>query len=246
MAAPYRTTGLVLGRSNFGEADRIITFLTPDHGKLKLVARGVRKIKSRLGGHLEPFGFVELMCAPGRGQLDVITSARLADYYPQITDNYDRLSRAHMVAQLLSGLTSEGQPQPEVYQLAREVYAALATTDQLSLLELYVKLRLLDTIGYRPDLAACSTCGESGGETSYRLNPDRGGLTCAGCGLGGIIIENGAIKLWRLLLDQSFTTVSAIDGASQAAESSLTACDDFYCYHFGRAFRPTLALEQAA
>ncbi len=246
MAAPYRTTGLVLGRSNFGEADRIITFLTPDHGKLKLVARGVRKIKSRLGGHLEPFGFVELMCAPGRGQLDVITSAQLQSYYPQLTEDYGRLARAHMVAQLLSGLATEGQPQPEVYRLAHEVYAALATTDQLSLLELYVKLRLLDIIGYRPELASCSICGQSDAATTYRLNPERGGLTCISCGLGGTNIDNGAIKLWRLLLDRSFTTVSAVAGVSQAAEGSLAACDDFYGYHFGRAFRPTLTLEPSA
>lgn len=246
MGATYRTTGLVLGRTNFGEADRIITLITPDHGKIKVVARGVRRIKSRLGGHLEPFGFVDLMCAVGRGNLDVVTSARLTTYYPQVMTDYSRLGLAHMMALLLGGLTSEGQAQPEVYLLAREAYEALATTNQLVLLELYVKLNLLGTIGYRPDMTGCVVCGEAGADARYRLSPESGGLTCAICDFGGVAMDTPTIKLWRLVLERSFAVVGAIQGAGAAAEGSLAACDDFYGYHFGRAFRPTLVLEPLA
>lgn len=77
----YQTTGLVIGRTNFGESDRIIRFITPDYGKISAVARGVRKIKSRLAGHLEPLGTVMLSLTTGRSNIDVITGARLL-YYP--------------------------------------------------------------------------------------------------------------------------------------------------------------------
>ena len=68
----YLTKGIVIGRTNFGEADRIVRFFTPDRGKLSAIAKGIRKIKSRSGGHLELFGEVSLMLATGRG-LDIVT-----------------------------------------------------------------------------------------------------------------------------------------------------------------------------
>ena len=79
--ATYQTTGIVIGRTNFGEADRVLRVLTAERGKIGLMARGVRKIKSRSGGHLEPYGEVALSLAEGRGALDVVTGARLV-WYP--------------------------------------------------------------------------------------------------------------------------------------------------------------------
>ncbi len=113
-------------RMNLGEADRIITFITPDHGKLKAVARGVRRIKSRLAGHLELFGDVQLMLARGHN-LDVITSARAAQSHLAIADDLERLSQAYLMAEMVDKLVREESVGPGVYRL---VHGRIAFLDQ--------------------------------------------------------------------------------------------------------------------
>src|SRR5438045_828289 len=102
----YKTTGIVLRRMNLGEADRIITILTRDHGKVRAVAKGVRRIKSRMAGHLELFGAVELMFAEGRN-LDIITSARLMRSAELLSDTPKTLGYAFLLTEMLDRLIDE-------------------------------------------------------------------------------------------------------------------------------------------
>jgi DNA repair protein RecO (recombination protein O) len=97
----YQTTGIVIGRTNFGEADRIVRFITPEQGKLSAVAKGVRRIKSRLAGHLEVFAESQLTLATGRN-LDVIASARLTWYPHQLIADFQRISLASSFASHIS------------------------------------------------------------------------------------------------------------------------------------------------
>jgi recombinational DNA repair protein (RecF pathway) len=89
----YQTTGIIIGRTNFGEADRVVRFITPEHGKVAAVAKGIRKIKSRSGGHLELFGEAALMLISGRN-LETVASARLIWYPHQLVGDYQRLGLA--------------------------------------------------------------------------------------------------------------------------------------------------------
>src|SRR5688572_2993058 len=155
----YPTKGIVIGRTNFGEADRVVRFFTPDRGKLSAVAKGVRRIKSRSGGHLELFGEVNLMLTPGRN-LDIVTSARLLWYPHQLVGDYERLGLAFAIAAAVDRLTEPDQPAPALYGVVREALAALDTGATGPLIELWFKLRLLGTLGYRPELGSCIICGQ--------------------------------------------------------------------------------------
>lgn len=234
----YQTTGIVIGRTNFGEADRIIRFITPEHGKLSAVARGVRKIKSRAAGHLELFGEVGLMLANGRN-LDIITSARLAWYPHQLTVDYTRLGLAYAFASMTDRVSEERHAQPELYAHLRDALRALETGSTGPLIELWYKLRLLNLAGYRPELTACMICGQHSPHAIYYFDAARGGITCeSDAGATSRPISPSTIKLWRLLSDYPYATVANIADAPALATASLPACDEFFEHHLGRAFHP--------
>jgi DNA repair protein RecO (recombination protein O) len=236
----YQTTGIIIGRTNFGEADRVIRILTADHGKISAVAKGVRKIKSRSGGHLELFGEVNLMLATGRN-LDIITSARLRWYPHALTGGYDRLGLAFALVLAVDRLTEPGQAHPALYDLLNEALRALDAGAAGPLPELWFKLRLLDILGYRPDLTACIVCGRHDPDTTYTFSPERGGLVCAAdAGLGDLPLTHDDIKCWRLLASHPYATISHITGAAAMATTGLPACDAFYEFHLGRAFHPDM------
>lgn len=234
--ATYAAIGIVIGRTNFGEADRIVRFLTPGQGKISAVAKGVRKIKSRSGGHLELFGEVQLMLAEGRN-LPVVTSARLTYYPHQLSARYETLQLAFLVGRMIDRLIEEHQPQPEAYALLGETVRELDGGAGGPLVELWFKLRLLQVLGYRPELGACVTCGGQDPDGTYFFSPERGGIVDEPCrGAADRPMSREAIKLWRLLSDQSYAVVARVEGAAALATDSIASCDEFYEYHLGRAF----------
>jgi DNA repair protein RecO (recombination protein O) len=146
-----------------------------------------------------------------------------------------------MFAGMLDRLLEERQPHPELYDVLLEALHALDEDGDGSLIELWFKLRLVSQLGYRPDLTACSICGEHSGDANYYFSPERGGIldeTCRDASSRAMSAET--IKLWRLLLDHPYATMSRITGARQIAAGSLVDCDEFYQYHLGRAFSPDM------
>ncbi len=241
--ATYKTIGIVLKRHNLGEADRIVTFITADRGKLKAVARGVRRIGSRQAGHLELFSRVELMLAEGRN-LDIVTSARLRHYPEPVALDYQRLRLGFIFASLLDRLI-EGDRGYGVYELALAGFDELERSGASAQVELWFKLRLLELLGYRPNLEHCRRCEAVLTAESF-IDAAAGGVVCArhGAALDGgeyqaapanlAPIEPGGLVLWRRLLDTERLRVAADD--EPQASATLPVCDTFYEYIFGRAF----------
>lgn len=238
--AIYPTSGIIIGRHNVGEADRIIVVLTPERGVIRGVARGVRKIKSRLAGHLELFCESELMLAEGRN-LDVITSARLIRHL-DIADDYDRMRLAYLCAEMVNRLGTDSGHHEGLYALLSAAYAGLADGADATL-ELWFKLRLLDCLGYRPELRGCMICQANGGEHEYLFNVELGGLVDLGCSTpGNHALTHDQIKLWRLMLERPLATVRGLDGAELLAVATLPVCNEFYDYTFGKRFRSSEVL----
>lgn len=232
----YKATGIVLRRTNLGEADRIITALTREHGKVRAVAKGVRRIKSRMAGHLEPFGVVELMFATGRN-LDIITSARLIRSGDNISITPEALSYGFLLAEMLDKLIEEGVEQAPLYEAVEACYEDLSRRGGDAVVELFFKLRLLDSLGYHPRLDGCSICGESDAEMQYFFVPEIGGIVDGACTSSRLFpMEINRIKLWRLMLSHPLVQVRRLHGAGPLAIQSLEACNNFYDYTFGKRF----------
>jgi DNA repair protein RecO (recombination protein O) len=171
----YRTEAIVLRRSNFGEADRLLTLYTPEWGKLRVIAKGVRKPTSRKGGHLELFTHSRLLVAKGRN---------LHSFRP-LREDLLRTGWAYYAAELLDRFVEEGIEDRPLFKLFLATLGWLCEDVDLDLTARFYELRLLALVGYRPQLFHCLACqAEVEPGTTPFFSPASGGLLCSRCGEG--------------------------------------------------------------
>jgi DNA repair protein RecO (recombination protein O) len=191
----YDDRGVVLRTHKLGEADRIVTFLSRDHGKVRAVAKGVRKTKSRFGGRLEPPTHVSLLLYQGR-ELDIVTQAETIDHFGALRDDYDRLSRAVSMLEAADQLGLEREPNPRLYQMLVGALRTLATRDAPLVVAAFF-LKLLDLEGYRPQVEACVACGTDSGLVAWAI--EEGGLRCSAHRQGSAISPEAVAVVQRVL-----------------------------------------------
>ena len=204
----YRTEAIILRRSDYGEADRILTLYTPRFGKRRAIAKGVRKTTSRLAGHIELFTRVQLMLAEGRN-LDIVTQAQIIAPYRDLRLDLERISYAYYIAELLDKLTTDEEGQSPAYALLAETLDALDTAPRPELAVRRFELRLLTLIGYRPYLFQCASCQEDLTEEAGHWTPS-GGMLCPRCAAsdpGAVPISLAAFKALRFMQRQPLEAV---------------------------------------
>jgi DNA repair protein RecO (recombination protein O) len=204
----YRLEAIVLRRQDLGEADRLTTVYSQQRGKLRLVAKGVRKPRSRKAGHLEPFTRVALQVAKGR-ELDLITQAETLEAFPALREDLERIGRGALVLELVDRFVfEEGEENPAIYQLLLRTLERLAAGQQRpEAVLLYFQVRLLELAGFRPDFFHCVACGAGirpqGQYFSYHL----GGVLCPDCGARdgrAVALSLAGLKVLRHYLRSSF------------------------------------------
>ncbi len=181
----YRDEAVVLRTHKLGEADRIITLLSRQHGKVRAVARGVRRTSSKFGARLEPFSHVDLQFATGR-TLDVITQAvTLHAYSEPLAHDYERYTTGQVLVETADRLVTEvGEPAVQQYQLLVGALHALtgggadAPRPAAMVMDAYL-LRATALAGYAPSLSDCARCGASGPHEAF--SPQLGGMVCRRC-----------------------------------------------------------------
>ena len=179
----YRSEAVVLERHDFGEADRVLVLFTRQRGKLRAVAKGVRRTTSRLAGHLELFTHVELQLARGR-ELDLITQAETRNPFRALREDLGRTSHAYHVAELADALTEDQAEQPELFELLIQTFAALESTPDPRLTVDHYQVKLLGIAGFRPSLSYCLLCREELQPGANFFSPFLGGALCPRCGRG--------------------------------------------------------------
>lgn len=146
------TEAIVLTRTDFGEADRILTLLTPEQGKLRLIAKGVRRVKSKLAGGIELFSVTNLSYIKGRGEIGTLVSSRLEKHYGNIVKDIDRTMLGYALIKQIHKAT-EDEPEPEYFTLLQQSFEALDDAAiPLSAVQLSFSAQLLLLGGYGPNL----------------------------------------------------------------------------------------------
>lgn len=176
-----RVEAVVLRHSDWGEADRLLGLFTREQGKLRAVAKGARRLRSRKAGHLEPFTRVALMLARGR-DLWIVTQAETVDAYLELRDDLERIANASYVIELLDRFTYEEGANRPLYQLLVETLGRLSSLDDPFLTVRYYEIRLLDILGFRPELVNCVRCGELIQPQDQYFSALLGGALCPKCG----------------------------------------------------------------
>jgi DNA repair protein RecO (recombination protein O) len=151
----FRTTGLIIKRRNFGEADRLLTILTPAHGKIQALAKGARKPTSRKTGHVELFTQVDLLINVGRN-LDIVSQAEMTEPYQALREDLQRTAYASYIAELTDRMTLDNDADTaDVFDWLALAFGWLCETNDLRLTVRYFEIHLLDAVGFRPELTEC-------------------------------------------------------------------------------------------
>jgi DNA repair protein RecO (recombination protein O) len=202
MAEPrsFRVEAVVLRHSDWGEADRLLTLYTRERGKVRAIAKGARRIRSRKAGHLEPFTRVVLQLARGRDLL-IVTQADTADAYLPLREDLVKTGQAAYAAELIDRFTSEDESEnTQAFRLLTETLARIAAEPDPWLAVRYYEVRLLDLVGFRPQLFRCVRCGEEIRAADQFFSPLAGGILCPRCGSGlpgAWEISTEALKYFR-------------------------------------------------
>lgn len=176
----FRATAVVLRHIEYGEADRILTLYTLEKGKIQAIAKGVRKIRSRKAGHLEPFTQVALFLAKGRN-LAVVTQAEALDSYPGIRADLQRTALAAYVMELLDRFTQEEGENRQLFHLLVDTLGRLNQDEQPETIVRYYEVQLLDLLGFRPELTHCVVCRREIQPEDQYFSAKLGGALCPRC-----------------------------------------------------------------
>ncbi len=191
----YRDHGIVLRTHKLGEADRIVSLVTERHGKVRAVAKGVRKTKSRFGARLEPPSHVALQLYEGR-ELDVITQAESVDHFRHIRTDLDRLGAAVSMLEAVDQLAQEREANPALYRMLLGALRALAAAHgPLVVAGFFWKVLALE--GFRPEVERCVVCGSKEALVAFDLL--EGGAICRQ-DRRGVAISSEALDLLRQIL----------------------------------------------
>ena len=208
----YRTEGIVLRRSDFGEADRLLTLITPEVGKLRVIAKGARKVSSRKAGHVELLMRTDFLIARGRS-LDIVSQAEVIEPYVPLRGDIRRITYGYYLAELVDRFVAEGQESRRLYRLMCDALGWVSTTRDLTLTGRSFELRLLDCCGYRPQLDHCVRCGGEVGAGVCSFGPDDGGVLCHRCGdvgRGSLPISQIALGTLRTVQNQPYALFSRL------------------------------------
>ncbi|MCY4020187.1 MAG: DNA repair protein RecO [Chloroflexi bacterium] len=196
----FRTQAIILSRRDFGESDRLLTLFTPGRGKIRAIAKGARKPKAKLSGHVELFARSDLMIHRGRN-LDIITQAELIDPYLGLREDLRRGAYANYVAELLDRFTAdEDISQSDLFDLLHRTLERVADTADPRLAARYYELRLLDLVGFRPELTACVlTRAELLPEAQFFSNEEGGVVSRAAAAQTGAALASLEVETLKIL-----------------------------------------------
>jgi DNA repair protein RecO (recombination protein O) len=230
----YRDEVVVLRTHKLGEADRIVTMLSRRHGKIRAVAKGVRRTSSRFGARVEPFMVADVLLYKGRS-LDIIQQAEsLGSYGADIAVHYDRYTSAHAMVEAADRL-NEAEATPQQYLLLVGGLRSLAKGDHASrsTLDSYL-LRAMALSGWAPGLTECARCGAPGPHDTFVAQ--QGGMVCRSCApVGAARVATPTASLLQALMAGEWDEVDAAASNTAAAASGLIAA--YAQWHLERGIR---------
>ena len=213
----YRAEAVVLRRHDFGETDRILTLYTPTHGKLRAIAKGVRRITSRRSGHIELLTRVKVFLARGR-ELDILTQAETVEAYRPLREDLYLTACGYYVAELVDRVVADRIENPRLYGLLVSTLERLATDRRPEVALRHFELHLVRVIGYEPVLHRCVICSTNLSPGTHLFASEEGGTVCGGCAAktpGALSLSLNCLKALRWLSQDDYSEVSRLRLSSE-------------------------------
>jgi DNA repair protein RecO (recombination protein O) len=225
----YRTEAIILRRKDIGETDRLLTVLTPEKGKIRVVGKGIRKPRSRKAGHLELFVCAKVLLAKGH-EFDLVTQAEMVNAYRPLREDLLRTAHASYAVELLDKFTPDSEEHRELYELLRHALEWLCTAADVPLATRYYELQLLTLAGFQPQLHRCAQCGEVLKPEDQFFSVLDGGVVCRACAApaegftllrpGLVPLSLNALKVLRYFQTQPYAKATAV-AISQTTQNDV-------------------------
>jgi DNA repair protein RecO (recombination protein O) len=241
-----RVEAVVVRHSNWGEADRLLVLFSRERGKLRAIAKGVRKMHSRKAGHLEPFTKVSLQLARGR-DLWIVTQAETVESYLQIREDLVRTAYASYAVELVERFTYEEGASLPLYQLLQETLKRIASEEDCYLAVRYFEIHALDLAGFRPELTRCVGCGREIRAEDQFFDAGLGGALCPDCGLKTTTsrqITMEGLKYLRHLQRSSYREAARAQIPERARREIETILQAYITYQLERSLNSPEFLQQ--
>ena len=224
------TKGIVLSRTNFGEAYRILTFLTADHGKIRAIAKGVRKQKSKLAGGIEIFSISDLTFLEGRSEINTLMSSRLDKHYANIVKNLERTAAAYELIRLTNKVT-EDAPEAAYFNLLNSGFIALDDDAiDLGLIQVWFAAQLLKIAGHMPNLRTDQAGKKLQTGKTYEFNFDTMGFQQSRAEHDAFNADQ--IKFLRLLFsDNQPKTLQKVEGINALVAATAPTVQTMLATH---------------
>jgi DNA repair protein RecO (recombination protein O) len=235
----YAEQGIVLRYHKLGEADRIVTILTQGEGKIRAVAKGVRKTRSKFGARLDPYTHVDLILYRGR-DLDIVSGADIISAFPNVRADYARFTAAQVIAEAVEKLAEERERNTRLFLLTLNAFRSLDAddADPDACADGFL-LRVTTLAGFRPSLDACAECGDP---AATRFNASQGGLICERCRDGAAVsVGEATIPYLRALVNEE--PVADVPARSKREGGLLIRT--YLEYHLNRPLRAPTHLERS-
>jgi DNA repair protein RecO (recombination protein O) len=243
----YKSEAVIIKRSDLGEADKILTILTPHFGKLRVVAKGVRKVTSRLAGHVELFTRSQMLLAKARN-LDIVTQSMTTDAYRPLHDDLSRVAHAYYAAELLDAMVPDAQESYPVYKLLVEALRILSEDGRPDRVLRWYEMQLLGYMGYAPELTDCVQCRSEIAQTVNGFSAALGGVICTSCRRAGVgrDLSVNALKVLRLMQHNPYSAVSRLRIDPDLHDELQATMQSYITYILERELRSTHFIKSAA
>lgn len=241
----YKTEAIVLKHLALGEADYLLTLYSPYMGKLRAVAKGARRVKSRLGGHIDPLMRASFLINKGQN-LDTISQAEVLNGHRTVREDLEKLAKALYVAELVDAITPDEHPNYETYRLLSEMLSSLSE-DSSQLLLQFFQLHLLDHAGFMPELYQCVECRSAISPEMHRFTPDGGGILCRSCHPSNLIVlplSLNCLKVLRFLQREEYAKVERIHLKTTTVAELSRLLETLLAFVLGREVKAARFLSQ--
>lgn len=236
----YQTEAIIIKKIKLGEADRIITLFTPHRGKIRAVAKGVRRPRSRLSGHLELLTCSRVDLVHGRN-LDTVIGSETINGFLSLKNDLDLMGAALYVTELIEQFTAENAENSSLFQLFFDTLQRLETEANREILLHYFELHLLSLTGYRPELGCCVLCRKPLEPVINAFSNVSGGMLCDACGLNQYRhpVPVNTLKVLRLLQSNDLVTARRLILTPELALDLNTVIRNYIRYLLEREVKST-------
>ncbi len=226
----FETEGYILARYQVGEADIIYSFFSKDLGKIRFVAKGIRKANAKLSGQMQPFTRIRLRLVYGRN-LNILIGAQITEHFDLLSTSLEAVAVGYRMCEMLTRCLAEDQPGPSIFSLFEECCMALKEDQEPQLVNLYFSVRLLHLMGSQPNFEDVKPA------VQYYLDYDTGKITGNRPNTHYGIVPEKVIKLWRLVLTNTVAKLQRISNVDELLAQANALIEKHYEYHYHVQFR---------